>query len=48
MVNGVPIKEMSVEDTSFATGVSRSLVVEYMDLVNEFYGGGDVNVNQVS
>ena len=40
-------KEMSVEDTSFATGMSRSLVVEYMDLVNELYEGGDGNVNQV-
>ena len=41
-------KEMSVEDTSFATGLNGSLVVEYMDLVNEFYEGGGGNVNRVS
>ena len=41
-------KEMSVEDTSFATGMSRSLVVGYMDLVNESYREGDGNVDQVS
>ena len=39
---------MSVDGTSFATGMSRSLVIEYVDLVNELYECGDGNVNQVS
>lgn len=38
-------KEMSVEGIAFATGMSRSLVLEYQDLVNELSGGGDGNVN---
>lgn len=41
-------REMSVDGTSFATGMSRSLVMEYVDLVNELGGGGHANVNQVS
>jgi hypothetical protein len=41
-------KGMSVEGTSFATGMSRSLVIEYVDLVNELSEYGDGNVNQVS
>lgn len=39
---------MSVESTSFATGMSRSLVIEYVDLVNELSECGDGNVNKVS
>jgi hypothetical protein len=35
-----------VEETSFTTQLSKSLVVEYDDLIEELYGGGEKeNVN---
>jgi len=37
---------LSVEEAAFATQLSRSLVVEYADLIEELYGGGEEeNVN---
>jgi len=39
-------KGLSVEETSFTTQLSKSLVVEYEDLIEELYGGGEKeNVN---
>lgn len=39
-------KGLSVEETSFTTQLSKSLVVEYEDLIKELYGGGKKeNVN---
>ena len=32
--------ELSVEETSFITQLSKSLVVEYADLIEELYEGG--------
>ena len=43
-------KGLSVEETSFITQLSKSLVVEYADLIEELYegGGGEKeNVNYV-
>ena len=33
-------KGLSVEETSFITQLSKSLVVEYADLIEELYEGG--------
>ncbi|MCD6455641.1 MAG: DUF1670 domain-containing protein, partial [Methanophagales archaeon] len=39
-------KGLSVEETSFTTQLSKSLVVEYEDLIEELYGGSEKeNVN---
>ncbi len=39
-------KGLSVEETAFAAQLSKSLVLEYMDLINELYGGEEKeNVN---
>lgn len=39
-------KGISVKETAFATQLSKSLVVEYADLIEELHGGGDeANVN---
>jgi hypothetical protein len=34
-------KCLSVEETAFTTQMSKSLVLEYEELIKELYGGGE-------